>query len=134
MSKDPSDHSVKATLTRRELVGGAANLGLLAAGGMLAGSATAGTDAGKAKLDGQWPAQGEYLIRGGYVMSLDQGIGDLDGGDVHVRNGEIVAVAGSISAPGAEVIDAAGMIVIVVSPPVLQSTGTWLAKSPITPW
>lgn len=112
MSKDKSDHSVKATLTRRELVGGAAKLGLLAAGGMLAGNATASTDAGKPKLDGQWPAQGEYLIRGGYVMSMDQGIGDLDTGDVHVRNGEIVAVAGSISAPGAELIDATGMIVM----------------------
>ena len=59
------------------------------------------------------PARGEYLIRGGTVLSMDPGIGTLERGDVHVRDGSIVAVArGGIEAPGAEVIPAEGMIVM----------------------
>ena len=38
------------------------------------------------------PARGEYLIRGGAVLSMDPGIGILERGDVHVRDGAIVAV------------------------------------------
>lgn len=112
MSKDESINAERLTLTRRELVGGAAQLGVLAAGGMLAGNAFADTDTGKPQADGQLPAQGEYLIRGGYILSLDPLIGDLDTGDVHVKNGKILAVAPNISAPGAETMDASGMIVM----------------------
>src|SRR6201987_2766956 len=41
---------------------------------------------------------------------MDSG-GDIPGGDVHVRDGEIVAIGTDLDAPGAEVIDAAGKIV-----------------------
>ena len=59
------------------------------------------------------PARGEYLIRGGAVLSMDPGVGILERGDVHVRDGAIVAVSASdIEAPGAEVIAAEGMIVM----------------------
>ena len=54
----------------------------------------------------------EYLIRGGYVFTMDEDAGDLAVGDVHVRDGTIVAVAPSLSAPNAEAIDATGMIVM----------------------
>ena len=37
-------------------------------------------------------AAGEYLIRDAYVLSMDAAIGDLPHGDIHVRNGAIVAV------------------------------------------
>ena len=43
---------------------------------------------------------------------MDRTAGDLPIGDVHVRNGAIVAVAPSISAPGAEVVNARNMIVM----------------------
>ncbi|MBV9954938.1 MAG: amidohydrolase family protein [Pseudolabrys sp.] len=56
------------------------------------------------------PARGEFVIRGAHVLSMDAGIGDLTSGDVHVRNGEIVAVAASVNAPNAQVIDGKGMI------------------------
>ena len=59
------------------------------------------------------PARGEYLISGGSVLSMDPAIGTLARGDVHVRDGAIVAVGpGPIEAPGAEVIPAGGMIVM----------------------
>src|SRR5215469_4134984 len=55
-------------------------------------------------------SDGNVLIRGGYVLTMDSG-GDIPGGDVHVRDGEIVAVGTDLDAPGADVIDAVGKIV-----------------------
>ena len=56
------------------------------------------------------PARGEFVVRGAHVLSMDRQIGDLPGGDVHVRDGAIVAVGGNVNAPGAQVIDGKGMI------------------------
>lgn len=58
------------------------------------------------------PARGEYLVRGGHVLSMDAKLGDLPAGDVHVRNGVIVAVGQNLNVPGAEVIDARDHIVM----------------------
>lgn len=55
---------------------------------------------------------GEFLIRGGHVVSVDRAIGELARGDVHVRGGAIVAVGEEVAAPGATVIDARDMIVM----------------------
>src|SRR5690606_4579101 len=52
------------------------------------------------------------LIRGGTVLSLDPSIGDLAHGDVLIEGDRILEVAPGISADGAEVIDATGMIVL----------------------
>ena len=49
------------------------------------------------------------LLRGGYLLDLDR---DLGTGDLLAENGEIVRVGGDIEAPGAEVIDARGRVVI----------------------
>ena len=51
------------------------------------------------------------LIRGGYVLTMDSA-GDLPGGDVHLRDGVIQQVGANLDVPEAEVIDAAGKIVI----------------------
>lgn len=56
------------------------------------------------------PPRGEFVVRGAHVLSMDDAIGDLPSGDVHVRDGSIVAVAPSVNAPGAQVIDGKGMI------------------------
>ncbi len=58
------------------------------------------------------PGRGEFVVRSGYVLTMDPRLGDLPTGDVHVRNGQIIAVGPNISAPGAEVIDARTMIVL----------------------
>jgi cytosine/adenosine deaminase-related metal-dependent hydrolase len=52
------------------------------------------------------------LVRGGTVISVDRAIGDLPRGDVLLEDGRISAVAERIDAPGAEVLDAAGMLVL----------------------
>jgi len=56
------------------------------------------------------PARGEFVIRGATILTMDAGIGDFARGDVHVRDGAIVAVAPDIAAAGATAIDARGMI------------------------
>ena len=50
------------------------------------------------------------VVRGAHVLSMDEKIGDFPAGDVHVRNGVIVAVAARVAAAGAQVIDGKGMI------------------------
>jgi 5-methylthioadenosine/S-adenosylhomocysteine deaminase len=54
----------------------------------------------------------ELLIRNAYVLTMDAAVGDIAGGDVHVRAGAIAAVGRGLTAPGAEVIDGAGMLVL----------------------
>jgi 5-methylthioadenosine/S-adenosylhomocysteine deaminase len=58
------------------------------------------------------PARGEFVIRTAYVMTMDAALGDIPGGAVHVKNGEIVAVGREVAAPGASVLDGSGMIVL----------------------
>lgn len=56
------------------------------------------------------PGRGEFVIRGANILSMDARVGDFARGDVHVRNGVIVAVAQDINAPTVSSIDARGMI------------------------
>ena len=40
----------------------------------------------------------DFLVHGGYVLTMDPALGDLPGGEVHVRDGEIVAVGPRLDA------------------------------------
>ena len=51
------------------------------------------------------------LIQGGLVVTMDSSLGDLPRGDVLIEDGRIAAVGTGLSATGASVIDANGMIV-----------------------
>src|ERR671915_2053508 len=53
----------------------------------------------------------ELVLRDGYVMTMDER-GDLPVGDVHIADGVIVEVGRGIAAPGADSVDARGMIVL----------------------
>jgi 5-methylthioadenosine/S-adenosylhomocysteine deaminase len=57
---------------------------------------------------------GRVLVKGGFVLSMDAGLGDLPVGDVLIEDGVIVAVAPSIDVDpvGVEVIDATNRIVL----------------------
>jgi cytosine/adenosine deaminase-related metal-dependent hydrolase len=52
------------------------------------------------------------LVRGGHVLSMDPGLGDIHGGDLLIEDDRIAAVAPSVEAGEAEVIDASGCIVM----------------------
>lgn len=56
--------------------------------------------------------RGAYLLRGGYVVSMDPAIGNLPEADVLIRDGEILAVGPNLSPKGFDVIDASRMIVM----------------------
>ena len=58
------------------------------------------------------PSRSELILRNAYVMTMDPTLGDIPGGDVHIKNGEIIAVGKAIQAPGATVLDGSRMIVL----------------------
>ncbi|ACO80130.1 metal dependent hydrolase [Azotobacter vinelandii CA] len=52
------------------------------------------------------------LVHGGYVMTMDPTLGDIDGGEVLIRDGRIVAVGRGLDAGDAHRIDARGQVVL----------------------
>ena len=58
------------------------------------------------------PPREHFVIRGAHVLSMDAAVGELARGDVHVRDGRIVAVGASIDASGASVIDGTDSVVL----------------------
>ncbi len=100
------------TTTRREFFGGVAALGALGLTGH-PGLAWGQESARKgSRPASKLPARGEFVIRNAYVMTMDSALGDLPGADVHVKYGDIVEVGKELRAPGAQVIDGRGMIVL----------------------
>jgi cytosine/adenosine deaminase-related metal-dependent hydrolase len=89
--------------TRRGLLGGAAALSAAGSAGFARGAFAAAAP----KL----PARGNVVIRKAYVMTMEKD-GDIKDGDVHVRDGIIVAVGQNLNAPGARTIDGRNMIVL----------------------
>ena len=89
---------MRHTINRRRFLGGLA--------------AVAATSFAKPAYSAPLPSRGELVLRNAYVMTMDPVLGDIAGGDVHIRNGEIVAVGKAIQAPGAAVIDGRKTIVL----------------------
>lgn len=80
--------------------------------GLSLAAATALTGCATQAVSGSNSNTGAVLLQGGQVVSMDVGIGDLQIADVLVRDGRIEAVGPALSAPGAEVIDMRGRIVM----------------------
>ena len=98
-------------MSRRTVIAGSAALGAASMTSSRAVAQAGGATTGQASQPaGGLPARGEFVVRGAHVLTMDAGIGDLPSGDVHVRNGAIVAVAAGIAAPGADAIDGRGTI------------------------
>ena len=97
------------SFSRRELMQGAAALGMAA---LIPRGLSAQVARTASAPGAPLPGRGELLIRGVSVLTMDPAVPDLAAGDVHVREGAIVAVAPRIEAPAAQVIDGAGMICI----------------------
>ena len=62
--------------------------------------------------NGVGKARSNYLIKNGAVITVDPKLGTLPKADVLVRNGAIANVGPNLAADGAEVIDAADMVVM----------------------
>ncbi len=99
-------------MPRRRLLGSAA-AGLAA--GTLGASAPARTAAAAEVQGGARavrPTEGRILLKGGVVLTMDEAFGDLETGDVLIEGARIAEVGRSIDAPTAQVVDAAGMVVM----------------------
>ncbi|MBJ7515188.1 MAG: amidohydrolase family protein [Stenotrophomonas sp.] len=57
-------------------------------------------------------AEEDLLVHGGYIMTMDPAVGDIADGDVHIRDGRVVAVGRDLQAPTARRLDARGGIVL----------------------
>jgi 5-methylthioadenosine/S-adenosylhomocysteine deaminase len=93
------------SIRRRTFLGGVAALGAMRGFGIDAHAAVSPSVAGL-------PARGHVVIRNAYVMTMERGQADLPVGDVRVDNGVIVDIGTELAAPGAQVIDGRGFIVM----------------------
>ncbi len=100
----------RAGISRRGVLAGSVTAAAAGASGLfMPGAARAQT----ADAPAETGAPGRrILIRGGHVMSMDDEVGDLEGGDVLIEGSEIVEIGHDIEADDAEVIDASGRIVM----------------------
>jgi 5-methylthioadenosine/S-adenosylhomocysteine deaminase len=92
-------------IRRRTFLSGVAALGAIHGFGI-------GAQAAVSPSVANLPARGHVVIRDAYVITMEPGQADLPRGDVHVDNGVIVDIGTELAAPGAEVIDGRGFIVM----------------------
>src|SRR5436190_15288296 len=96
-------------MSRRTMLKGATALGaLVAASGELLGQQPVSRSAGAPGAP--LPPRRELVIRGATVLTMDPSLGDFETGDVHVRDGAIVAVAPRIALTDVATIEGGGMI------------------------
>lgn len=111
MHRNSGEGLASGLLRRRAFLRGAVALGAASALPKAAMAATAARAAAQRPY-ARLSSRGEFLIRGAYLLTMDEKIGDLPRGDIHVRDGEIVAVGPALKAPGAKIIEAATMIAL----------------------
>lgn len=58
------------------------------------------------------PRRGNIVIRNANILTMDDALGDLVASDIHVRNGEIIALGAALDAPGAEEIDGRNCLIM----------------------
>lgn len=88
-------HRTPPELSRRAFVGGTLAASMASAVRPLAAQTPAG-----------------IILSGGTIVTMDARLGDLTKGDIHIRDGAIVAVAPDIDIAGTERIDVSGTIVM----------------------
>jgi len=102
-----ADQARMGVSRRGLLLGGT---GLIGAGLLGAGAASVPAPA---RAQTATPTRGEFVIRKGTVVTVDDALGKLTDADVHVKDGEIIAVGADLAVPaGTEEIDASRMIVM----------------------
>ena len=108
----PQFHSDSQLGSRRNFLKATGATGVAAAGlGLFTARPAAARDDDDAPRDSGRPGR-RYVIRGGYVMSMDKKVGDFARADVLVEGKKIVAVGPNLHASGAAEIDARGRVVM----------------------
>jgi len=93
------------TLSRRKFIGAVAAVGAVGLSACATNSQPSSRLWAADRTSGKLPPRGEFVVRNAYIVTMDPKLGDIPNGDVHVRNGALVAVGTNLNAPGAEVID-----------------------------
>ena len=103
-----------STIDRRGFLGGLAGLGVAGLAGSTALAQGTQPSPGQRSTGAarRLPARGEFVVRRGHLVTMDESLGDIPDGDVHVRNGQIIAVGRNVRAPGADALDGRNMIVM----------------------
>jgi 5-methylthioadenosine/S-adenosylhomocysteine deaminase len=99
------------TLSRRNFLEAIAALSSLGVAACATGQTQSKLSAADRKT-ATLPPRGEFVVRNAYLLTMDTKLGDIPSGDVHVRNGALVAVGPKLSAPGAEEIDGRNRIAL----------------------
>ncbi|TXK37090.1 amidohydrolase family protein [Pontibacter qinzhouensis] len=112
-TQEENNQPEKATTGRRNFIGKSLALGALGLSGCWHAAAMASApSAPPKKAASTLPARGNYLIKQAYIITVDPELNDLPAGDVHLKNGAIVAVGQNLQAAGATVVNGEGMIVL----------------------
>ena len=89
---------LRSRMSRRLLLKGTAALGAVVSASSRRVGQQAVSRSAAAPRGAPLPPRGEFVIRGATVLSMDPNVGDFATGDVHVRDGAIVAVGPRIDA------------------------------------
>jgi 5-methylthioadenosine/S-adenosylhomocysteine deaminase len=103
--------NTRIEMSRRGFLGAAATLGTMALAGCATQAATR-PSMGASGFSGTLPERGEVIVKNAHVLTMEPRLGEISGGDVHVRDGVIIAVGRNLAAPNAEIIRADGMIAL----------------------
>lgn len=93
------------TFSRRDFIGAVAAVGAVGLSACATNSQQTSRLWATDRTSGKLPPRGEFVVRNAYVVTMDPKLADIPIGDVHVRNGALVAVGPNLKAPGAEEID-----------------------------
>ena len=104
--------SSENTLSRRGFLGALTALGSISLSACATNSRQTSRVLAADRTAGQLPPRSEFVVRNAYVVTMDPQLGDIPRGDVHVRNGALVAVGPNLAAPAAEEIDGSNRIAL----------------------
>jgi cytosine/adenosine deaminase-related metal-dependent hydrolase len=93
------------TFSRRKFIGAVAAVGAAGLSACATNTRQPSSLSAAQRSSGKLPARGEFVVRNAYIVTMDPTLGDIPNGDVHVRNGALVAVGPHLNAPNAEIID-----------------------------
>src|SRR5947208_15238340 len=88
--------SKRLKMSRRGFLGAATALGTMALAGCGTRAATSSSLAAS-RSPGELPARGEFIVKNAHVLTMDPKLGEIHGGDIHVRDGVIVAVGQNLA-------------------------------------
>jgi 5-methylthioadenosine/S-adenosylhomocysteine deaminase len=104
--------SKENTINRRGFLEAIAVLGSLGLASCASNERQASRFAAADRATGKLPARREFVVRNAYVVTMDPKLGDIPRGDVHVRDGALIAVGPNLTASGVEQIDGSNRIAL----------------------